>query len=221
MPLPRCAHGANASDLTCYILPTITDARCLPLRETRETKRRGRGQGSSWRKTMSGPRTRTYTGCWTCRKRRKKCTGERPACQRCKDHGRACEGYEIRLRWGAGIASRGRLTGAKTPIEKSTQPLQRQSLPASSQQTPADAAAVTTSAKGLVDRLLSPEDQNTHSGETRASPQLSDGRSQTGNSGICCETLDEPSSDEGHKLFRQCKLLHHNDLSVRPNEPFD
>lgn len=30
----------------------------------------------------------------------------------------ACEGYEVRLRWGAGIASRGRFAGADKPLDE-------------------------------------------------------------------------------------------------------
>lgn len=29
-----------------------------------------------------------------------------------------CEGYEVRLRWGSGVASRGRFTGADKPLER-------------------------------------------------------------------------------------------------------
>ena len=34
----------------------------------------------------------------------------------------ACEGYDVRLRWGTGIASRGRFTGADAPAESSIPP---------------------------------------------------------------------------------------------------
>jgi hypothetical protein len=43
--------------------------------------------------------TRTRTGCWTCRARRKKCDEARPYCQACRSLGLACEGYGIRLKW--------------------------------------------------------------------------------------------------------------------------
>ncbi|KAK9852402.1 hypothetical protein MYU51_008133 [Penicillium brevicompactum] len=36
-----------------------------------------------------------------------------------------CEGYEVRLKWGAGIASRGRFTGADKPIQDSVPPRQK------------------------------------------------------------------------------------------------
>ncbi|KAJ5308923.1 hypothetical protein N7508_004302 [Penicillium antarcticum] len=63
--------------------------------------------------------TRSYQGCWTCKRRRRRCDNARPNCQNCAERGVACEGYEVRLRWGSGIASRGHLTGADTPIKGS------------------------------------------------------------------------------------------------------
>ena len=53
---------------------------------------------------MSSPQpksgvTRTRTGCWTCRARRKKCDEGRPFCQACRGLGLQCEGYGVRLKW--------------------------------------------------------------------------------------------------------------------------
>lgn len=48
--------------------------------------------------------TRTRTGCWTCRARRKKCDETRPTCLACRSLNIQCEGYGVRLKW----ASRGR-----------------------------------------------------------------------------------------------------------------
>lgn len=45
------------------------------------------------------PRTKTFTGCWTCRDRRVKCDDEHPHCRRCRRSGRACKGYGLRLGW--------------------------------------------------------------------------------------------------------------------------
>ncbi|EKV11149.1 hypothetical protein PDIG_52490 [Penicillium digitatum PHI26] len=69
--------------------------------------------------------TRSHHGCWTCKRRRRRCDNARPSCQNCTDRGAACEGYEVRLRWGMGIASRGRLTGADTPAKNSVPPRPR------------------------------------------------------------------------------------------------
>lgn len=44
-------------------------------------------------------RTKTFTGCWTCRSRHVKCDEQRPHCQRCLQNGWQCEGYHIRLDW--------------------------------------------------------------------------------------------------------------------------
>lgn len=47
----------------------------------------------------SRPRTKTFTGCWTCRKRHVKCDEQRPECARCRRGGRVCQGYGVRLGW--------------------------------------------------------------------------------------------------------------------------
>ncbi|KAI9040533.1 Zn(II)2Cys6 transcription factor [Aspergillus affinis] len=65
---------------------------------------------------MSTPRQRSHDGCWTCKARRRKCDRARPTCRACHERGIHCEGYEVRLRWGSGIASRGRFTGAGEPV---------------------------------------------------------------------------------------------------------
>lgn len=43
-------------------------------------------------------------------------------CRNCAQCGVDCEGYEVRLRWGSGIASRGRFTGADKPLEENVPP---------------------------------------------------------------------------------------------------
>lgn len=55
---------------------------------------------------------RSHTGCWTCKKRRRKCDETRPGCLVCLQKGLICEGYGPRLRWNVGVASRGPWTGA-------------------------------------------------------------------------------------------------------------
>ncbi|KAJ6085880.1 hypothetical protein N7486_010161 [Penicillium sp. IBT 16267x] len=64
------------------------------------------------------PRHRSHKGCWTCKRKRIHCDETRPGCQQCSKRGVTCEGYEIRLRWGAGIASRGRFNGAEKPVKE-------------------------------------------------------------------------------------------------------
>ncbi|KAF2624452.1 hypothetical protein BU25DRAFT_161441 [Macroventuria anomochaeta] len=48
---------------------------------------------------MQSRGVRTRTGCWTCRKRRKKCDEKRPYCTNCAALSLRCAGYTIRLRW--------------------------------------------------------------------------------------------------------------------------
>ncbi|KAK7966293.1 uncharacterized protein PG986_000570 [Apiospora aurea] len=45
------------------------------------------------------PRSKQFTGCWTCRRRRVKCDERKPSCQRCQRLHVPCEGYDIRLTW--------------------------------------------------------------------------------------------------------------------------
>ncbi|KAF4990478.1 hypothetical protein FDECE_14362 [Fusarium decemcellulare] len=58
---------------------------------------------------------RSHSGCWTCKSLRRKCDEARPACVGCQRRGVPCQGYEKRLRWGNGIASRGHFAGAERP----------------------------------------------------------------------------------------------------------
>ncbi|KAJ5747152.1 uncharacterized protein N7511_008848 [Penicillium nucicola] len=44
-------------------------------------------------------RTKTFTGCWTCRTRKIKCDESKPCCHQCFEKGLSCEGYTARLQW--------------------------------------------------------------------------------------------------------------------------
>ncbi|KAF4454785.1 Arginine metabolism regulation II [Fusarium albosuccineum] len=44
-------------------------------------------------------RTKSFSGCWTCRAKHVKCDETRPACTRCQRSGLTCEGYGVRLSW--------------------------------------------------------------------------------------------------------------------------
>lgn len=77
---------------------------------------------SNKNKDTSHSRHRSHKGCWTCKRKRIQCDETRPGCRRCAERGLTCEGYEIRLRWGAGIASRGRFSGADKPVQESIPP---------------------------------------------------------------------------------------------------
>ncbi|KAL2869215.1 Zn(II)2Cys6 transcription factor [Aspergillus lucknowensis] len=48
------------------------------------------------------PKSLSYTGCWTCRKRRIKCDERPGACRTCERAKLTCAGYDVRLIWGAG-----------------------------------------------------------------------------------------------------------------------
>ncbi|ETS84449.1 hypothetical protein PFICI_02474 [Pestalotiopsis fici W106-1] len=49
---------------------------------------------------------RSRGGCWTCRRRHKKCDEVRPICLRCQHGDFQCEGYGVRLTWSEGDAPR-------------------------------------------------------------------------------------------------------------------
>ncbi|KAJ5083896.1 hypothetical protein NUU61_008475 [Penicillium alfredii] len=69
--------------------------------------------------SVNGPkaRTKTFTGCWTCRARRVKCDDEHPHCRRCRRSGWQCQGYGLRLGWSQtpGIRSNRRQLWSLTP----------------------------------------------------------------------------------------------------------
>ncbi|KAH8698739.1 C6 finger domain protein [Talaromyces proteolyticus] len=118
---------------------------------------------------MSASHHRSYAGCWTCKKAKRKCDSRRPACQSCQKRGVECEGYDLRLRWGSGIASRGRFTGADKPLLGSGPPrpkgrrrdLSRERKRAAQLREPEDGRNISeTNAGATVDRL-SPSAQMT------------------------------------------------------------
>ncbi|CAG8946724.1 unnamed protein product [Penicillium salamii] len=42
---------------------------------------------------------KSFTGCWTCRARKVKCSEQHPSCMQCINKGVPCGGYDIRLNW--------------------------------------------------------------------------------------------------------------------------
>ncbi|KAK1509339.1 uncharacterized protein CCOS01_15433 [Colletotrichum costaricense] len=61
--------------------------------------------------------SRSRSGCLTCKRRHCKCDETKPECLQCLGQGIKCAGYNVVLRWDAGIASRRRYTGALKPSE--------------------------------------------------------------------------------------------------------
>jgi arginine metabolism regulation protein II len=74
-------------------------------------------------------RTKTFTGCWTCRARKIKCDEAKPSCQQCYNKGRKCEGYHARLQWLTPIKGEQGLNW-EDPLLVSTSQSQRRLLPA-------------------------------------------------------------------------------------------
>lgn len=69
--------------------------------------------------TASGDRCLPSQDCPKCRSRRIKCDRTLPECGKCHARGFQCPGYGLILRWGQGVASRGRLTGQQLPLRRS------------------------------------------------------------------------------------------------------
>ena len=49
--------------------------------------------------TSTTRRSKTFTGCFTCRSRKIKCDLTKPQCEKCTRAGLICAGYDIKLRW--------------------------------------------------------------------------------------------------------------------------
>ncbi|CAG8233277.1 unnamed protein product [Penicillium nalgiovense] len=61
-------------------------------------------------------RTKTFTGCWTCRDRRVKCDEEHPHCRRCQRNGWVCKGYGLRLGWSQTPGGRSHRRQLRSPL---------------------------------------------------------------------------------------------------------
>lgn len=57
-------------------------------------------------------------GCHNCSRRRVKCDGTRPHCNKCRDRGLDCAGYGIEVRFISGVATRGKHKGQTVPSAK-------------------------------------------------------------------------------------------------------
>ncbi|OBR07291.1 C6 transcription factor [Colletotrichum higginsianum IMI 349063] len=60
---------------------------------------RGKPAGKAGASAKKVPRSRTFTGCRTCRGRHLKCDEVRPVCSSCRRLNLVCEGYDARLLW--------------------------------------------------------------------------------------------------------------------------
>ncbi|KAB5549604.1 fungal-specific transcription factor domain-containing protein [Coniochaeta sp. 2T2.1] len=72
-------------------------------------------------------RTRSFTGCWTCRSRHLKCDEAKPECNRCIQLGTKCEGYAVRLSWSESRQLRGSKPTPSPECSKTTVGLSPQS----------------------------------------------------------------------------------------------
>ncbi|EHY56889.1 hypothetical protein ABEF92_000516 [Exophiala dermatitidis] len=63
------------------------------------TQARSSPDSTTSKQRNSKRRTKTFTGCWTCRERRVKCDEKRPVCHRCTRSGVRCRGYAAHFTW--------------------------------------------------------------------------------------------------------------------------
>ncbi|EXF74464.1 hypothetical protein CFIO01_01942 [Colletotrichum fioriniae PJ7] len=70
-----------------------------PLKGKPTAKKRTTSSSSSAAPTKKVPRSRTFTGCRTCRSRHLKCDEARPVCSSCRRLNLVCEGYDGQLLW--------------------------------------------------------------------------------------------------------------------------
>jgi len=90
-PLDKSACRLGLPSKKCYIdrLADVVDVdwRTPPSSMPQSSKRTAK------------PRTRTFTGCLTCRARKVKCDLARPTCKNCERLGHSCQGYQAQLQW--------------------------------------------------------------------------------------------------------------------------
>ncbi|WEW55624.1 hypothetical protein PRK78_001055 [Emydomyces testavorans] len=103
--------GANLSQLAAHVQnqAAIQDkSRNQVQAETHtpsQSQTQGQAQSPASSGTQSGPKrkrvfsNRTKTGCMTCRRRKKKCDEQHPACNNCIRGNFPCEGYSVRSTW--------------------------------------------------------------------------------------------------------------------------
>ncbi|KAL4909132.1 hypothetical protein BDW74DRAFT_174344 [Aspergillus multicolor] len=70
-------------------------------------------------------RTKTFTGCWTCRTRKIKCDEAKPSCRQCHEKGLDCEGYSARLQWLPPVRGASVLHAVDSPEPPTTRSLRR------------------------------------------------------------------------------------------------
>ncbi|KAH1914330.1 hypothetical protein KXV48_009654, partial [Aspergillus fumigatus] len=73
----------------------------------------------------SRKRTKTFTGCWTCRARKIKCDEGKPSCRQCYERNLSCEGYSARLQWLTPVTGRQGLHSQCLPEGSMNQSLRR------------------------------------------------------------------------------------------------
>ncbi|KAF9880867.1 hypothetical protein CkaCkLH20_01909 [Colletotrichum karsti] len=86
-------------------MPATTRSRGGPIgsssasQKNQKAPSRGKQQTSTGNSAKRVPRSRTFTGCRTCRSRHLKCDEARPKCSSCRRLNLVCEGYDGQLLW--------------------------------------------------------------------------------------------------------------------------
>ncbi|KAE8148099.1 fungal-specific transcription factor domain-containing protein [Aspergillus avenaceus] len=97
--------------------------------------------------------------CQNCKSRRIPCDRKTPTCRKCISRNLNCPGYGVHLRWGQGVASRGKLAGKAEPVLRETRMSQSQSqCPSdsgiSAHHLPSPTSALNLPFNALTDQLL-------------------------------------------------------------------
>ncbi|KAF7557826.1 hypothetical protein G7Z17_g373 [Cylindrodendrum hubeiense] len=149
-------------------------------------------------------RTKTFSGCWTCRAKHVKCDETRPTCKRCQRSGLTCEGYGVRLSW----------TSVRGPsnFRNSSSSRKGRRQPAGSSLDPRE---------DPMDQAMTEERQGQGNGESAEQSANSTPHDTTGSSGISPSSAMDEDSAEGElssRLFHSYKALGQG-LTSRTSQP--
>lgn len=155
--------------------------------------------------------TKRKLDCRICNRRRIKCDRSLPTCKKCDLKSLSCPGYGLRIQWGQGVASRGKLTGKALPVLE----------PASSSTADADKTLKgspdpTHSGTTLGDRLTTFESTSTPStSESVSTPDLAPAPLDSTDLEPMPENLPSLLQDQGVQ-----ELLQHYDKEVASVMPW-
>lgn len=167
----------------------------------------------------TSPMSRSRSGCATCKRRHRKCDETKPSCLQCQAQNIVCEGYDLVLRWDAGIPSQRRSAGTLIPVPLPDRSKKRRRIDEvesqlqDSEMSPVRQRLLLDAATRSNSQSLSPGD-GLSTGLTRGNLDASPAKS----SPQSLSTVDSPQTPTGHHpwpgrtererfLFKQCTLI--------------